>query len=84
MTTPDEFLERVLAAVDDAAFRLAGTPKERREEWLSGFARRVRKQWRSLFMPALSAEDVDSMVNDVVERVRAKRDEIEAAGVGRA
>jgi hypothetical protein len=84
MTTPDEFLARVFAAVDDAAFRLSHTPHDRREEWLRGFARRVRWQWREVFSPVLSLEDVDGMVADVVARVRAKRDEIEAARVGRA
>jgi hypothetical protein len=84
MTTPDQFLERVLAAVDDAAFRLSHTPHDRQEGWLNDFADRMRMQWRSLFMTALSAEDVDGMVSDLVARVKAKRDEIEAAGVGRA
>ena len=41
-------------------------------------------QWRELFTPALSAEDVDGMVADMVTRVREGRDEIEAAGMGRA
>jgi hypothetical protein len=82
--TPEAFLSGVLGAVDEAALRLAGTPKDLQAAWLQGFARRVGEQWRSLFMPALSAEDVDGMVADVVARVRKRRDEIEVAGVGRA
>jgi hypothetical protein len=79
-----DFLERVLAAVDDAAFRLSHTPHDRQEEWLRGFAERVSAQWREVFSPALSSEDVDGMVADLVARVRKRRDEIEAAGTGRA
>ena len=41
-------------------------------------------QWGELFAPVLSAEDVDGMVEDVIARVLAKRDEIEAAGMGMA
>jgi hypothetical protein len=82
--TPDEFLERVLGGVDELAFRLSHTSPDRQKEEIQRFADRVRAQWCSLFTPALSAEDVSGMVADVVTRVRAKRDEIEAAGVGRA
>jgi hypothetical protein len=82
--TPDDFLKRVLAAVDELAFRLAHTPHDRQAAWLSGFARRMRRQWRLLFAPALSADDVDGMVADLLARVRKRRDEIEAAGSGRA
>jgi hypothetical protein len=83
MTTPD-FLARVLAAADDAAFRLAHTQHDRQDAWLRGFARRIRAQWRELFTPALSSEDVDGMVADLVARVRAKRDRLESHGVGTA
>jgi hypothetical protein len=82
MMNPDRFLAGVLEAVDDAAFRLSHTPGQ--EEWLQGFAERVGAQWRQVFEPFMSAEDVDGMVADVVQRVRKRRDEIEAAGVGRA
>jgi hypothetical protein len=84
MTTPDEFLERVLGAVDEAAFRLSHTPHDRQAAWLRGFERRVRAQWRSVFMPALSAEDVDGMVADLMGRVRAKRNRLERFGAGSA
>ena len=36
------------------------------------------------FRAVLSAEDVDGMVEDVLARVLAKRDQIEAAGAGTA
>jgi hypothetical protein len=82
--TPDQFLPRVLAAVDDAALRLAGTPHELQAAFLQRLACRVSAQWRELFTPALSAEDIDGMVADLVQRVRKRRDQIEAAGVGTA
>jgi hypothetical protein len=82
--SPDQFLERVLGAADHAALRLAATPHDRQAAWLREFARRLRTQWRQLFTPVLSSEDVDGMVADVLLRVKAKRDEIEAGGVGRA
>jgi hypothetical protein len=84
MTTPDEFLQRVLATVDDLAFRLSHTPHDGQEEWLQGFARRVHAQWCQVFSPALSANDVDGMVADLVARVRAKRDQLESFGGGTA
>jgi hypothetical protein len=83
MMTPDQFLERVLAAVDDAAFRLSHTPHDRQEEWLRGFAKRVRAQWCVVF-PFMSAEDVSGMVADLVGRVRARRDRLERFGAGSA
>jgi hypothetical protein len=73
MTTPNEFLERVFEAVDDAAFRMSHTPPDQQESWLEGYADRLRAQWRETFRPWLSASDVDGMVEDVVSRIRAKR-----------
>jgi hypothetical protein len=84
MTPGDEFLERVHDAVADAAFRLSHTPRDAQEEWLQGFAHRVRTQWREVFSPALSSEDINGMVADVVARVRAKRDGLEGLGGGTA
>jgi hypothetical protein len=82
--TPDQFQERVVAAAGDLAFRLAGSPEELQAALINGFAQRVRTQWRSLFTPALSADDVDGMVADVLARVRAKRDRLESFGGGTA
>ena len=84
MTTPAEFLPRVLATVADLALILSHTPRDRQEAFLEEFAANVKAQWRELFSPVLSAKDVDGMVADVVARVRAKRDAIEAAGAGTA
>jgi hypothetical protein len=75
---PDEFLKRGHDAVDEAALRLSHTLDDRQEEWLRGFADRVRAQWRDVFSPALRSEDVDGIVADVVARVRAKRAGLES------
>jgi hypothetical protein len=80
----DRFLPRVLAAVDDAALRLAGTPHELQAAFLQRFARRILAQWSELFTPALSAEDVEGMVEDLLGRIRARRDRLERFGAGSA
>jgi hypothetical protein len=84
MTTPDQFLERVFAAVDDAAFRLSHTPHDRQEEWLEGFADRLRAHWCDAFHPMLSDDDVNGVVEDVVSRISAKRNHLESLGGGTA
>jgi hypothetical protein len=84
MTIPDEFLSRVFAAADDAALALACTSPARQEEWLEGFARRVRAQWGETFAPYLSQTDTDAVVADLVARVRAKRDYLQRFGRGSA
>jgi hypothetical protein len=80
--TPDTFLQRVLAVVDDLALTLAHTPRDRQEECLKGFADRVRTQWVDLFAPVLSAEDVDRLMDDIIDCIRARRSEIEATNYG--
>jgi hypothetical protein len=62
----------------------AHMPLDRQEALLQGFAERVRLQWREVFAPYLSAEDVDGMVADVLARVRAKRNRLEGFGGGSA
>jgi hypothetical protein len=81
---PNEFLERVLGAVDELAFRLSHTSPDRQEEEIRRFADRLRAQWREAFSPYLSAEGVAGMVDDVLARVRAKRDRLESFGCGTA
>jgi hypothetical protein len=82
--TPDQFLNRVLATVDQLAFTLSHTSPERQEAWLQGFADRICAQWGPLFAPHLEPKDVDGMIADLAKRVRKRRDQIEAAGVGTA
>ena len=84
MTTPNEFLACVDRVVNSTAFSLAHTPRDLQEEWLRGFADRVGAQWKEVFEDYLSPSSVDSMVDDVVAKVRKRRDEIEAAGMARA
>jgi hypothetical protein len=68
----------------DEASRLSHSLHDQQEEWLRGFADSLRAQWRQVFAPVLSSEDVDGMVADVLSRVRAKRDRLEDLGGGTA
>lgn len=78
MATPEDFLKCALATVDKLALLFAGAPDDRAEATLSEFAERVRNGWREAF-DFLRGEDVDGMVADLVDRIRKRRGEIEAA-----
>jgi hypothetical protein len=80
MTTPDEFLSRVFATIDELALRLAGTDADLQSSFLRDFERRVRLKWRPLFEPYFSQADADAVVADLVARVRAKRDYLQRFG----
>jgi hypothetical protein len=82
--TANEFLARVFAAADEMALRLAGTRPDAQEDWLEGFARRVRSEWGRVFDEYICAEDLDAIVADLAGRVRAKRDYLERFGAGSA
>jgi hypothetical protein len=74
--TPEEFFKRIHESIEEAAFCLSQTPHDRHEEWLQGFAERVRAQWRAAFHPVHSG-DGDTIVEDAVNRVMARRDQLE-------
>jgi hypothetical protein len=80
--TANEFLARTFEAADEMALRLAGTPHDSQEEWLDGFAFRVRARWGEVFDEYISPEDLDAIVADLAGRVRAKRDFLERFGTG--
>ena len=84
MTTPDEFLERVLATVDELALCLAATPRPKQEEFLDRVEARVRAQWRQCFSRYMAASDVDGMITDLVGRIKSERDRLERFGMGSA
>ena len=84
MTTPAEFLPRVLATVADLALVLSHTPRDRQEAFLEEFAANVQAQWREVFAPYMSAKDVDGMVADVMRAFWRIVITIEAAGAGTA
>ncbi len=67
--------------IDDFALFFAGEPDEYMETSLIAFGENVRKGWREQFAPV---ELIDGTVADVLERVRARKHEIEAEGAGRA
>ena len=77
--TGEEGLERILRAADELALAYACTPDDRVEASLAKVADGVRGAWREALTP-LPAADVDSMVADLVDRIRKRRREIEAGG----
>ena len=54
---------------DGGLAALSQSPHQRQEA-LQRFADAVRAQWRALFSPVLSADDVDGMVEDVAREAR--------------
>jgi hypothetical protein len=78
MTLGDDFLKCALATVDELALLYANTPDDKVDMSLSESAERMRKRWRETFT-FLRAEDVDGMVSDLVDRIRKRRREMEAA-----
>jgi hypothetical protein len=84
MIAPEEFVSRVVSAIDELALGLAGTPKEHQEEALRALVVRVRAGWRENFTPILSDDDVEGMIGDMMARVRVKLDGLESHHLGRA
>jgi hypothetical protein len=80
---PTEFLDRVLAVVDDLALLFSHTPRDRQEDALRNFAQRLKARWQEA-LSLLPAEEADGIIADVVERVRARSSQMKAAGTGRA
>ena len=84
MMQPNEFLSRVVASVDDIALALSHSPYDLQKKTIKGFADRLRPEWREAFAPALTADDVDGMVDDVVTRVWTRLGYLETLEGGRA
>jgi hypothetical protein len=80
--TGAEFLKRALATVDDLALLYANTPVEAAEHSLAEFGERVREGWRRALLPWLGPHDIDTVVDDVIARVRIRRREIERVSAG--
>lgn len=78
MTTPNEFLQRVDDAIDDAVDTLTRIPRVGRMAWLGRFQFRVAEQWRRVFAPYMAGDEVDGMVADVIETVQTRLAEIES------
>jgi hypothetical protein len=82
--SPDQFITRVFASIDELALRLAGTDEDLQSTFLRDFERRARLKWRPLLSPYFSQTDTDAVVADLVARVRAKRDYLQRFGRGSA
>ena len=79
MITPDEFLKRVLAAIDDFALGLSHTPRDQQERAIRRFADNVRDGWQETLSPVFPGVDVAGMVDDIVVRVKALFPLVQAA-----
>jgi hypothetical protein len=85
ITTVDEFMSRALSAIELMALGHAHVPDDVAEHSLSRIGGNLRRKWRGLLPAAvLPDEGLAEVVEDVLARVRTRRREIEAAGVGSA
>jgi hypothetical protein len=85
MTRIDDFMSRASAAIETMAFGYAHLPDDVVAQPLSRIGAALHREWRGLLPAAvLPDEGLAEVVEDVIARVRTRRREIEAAGVGRA
>jgi hypothetical protein len=91
MTTPrrnaaqEAFLGRLEAVVSDMALLYAGGAEELVERSLAQIGARVKAEWSDIAKEAgISDVNADSAVDDLLRRIRARRQAIESRGVGRA
>lgn len=81
------FLARAEAVIEQMALLYAHTPKSAIGRSLAAFAADLRADWRDTTkdLPGFSEAYIASVVDDVLNRIRARRQQIEAAGAfGRA
>jgi hypothetical protein len=84
MTALDQFLARCARTTEFCAFAAAHLPDCETEAKLARLERNLTAGWRQVAPPSLSDSDLASVVADVMTRVRARKQEIESAPVGRA
>jgi hypothetical protein len=83
--TGDEFMSRALSAIELMALGYAHVSDDVAEQSLARIGGNLRDEWRELLPVAvLPDEGLAEVVADVLARVRTRRREIEAAGVGSA
>jgi hypothetical protein len=83
--TIDNFMSRALSAIEMMALGYAHLPDDVAEQSLARIGGNLRREWRKLLSAAVLPDDgLAEMVEDVLARVRTRRREIEAAGVGSA
>ncbi len=93
MTTPSTeaaarpFLDMAEDVIEQLALLYAHTPEDAMERSLALFGANVRSEWREVTkdLPAMTDDDIDGAVEHLLFRIRARRQQIEAAGAfGRA
>jgi hypothetical protein len=84
MMTIDSFMSRALSAIEMMALACAHLPDDVAEQSLARIGGNLLREWRGL-LPAIVLPDdgLAEVVKDVLARVRTRRREIEAGGVGR-
>jgi hypothetical protein len=85
MMTSADFMSRALSSIELMALGYAHLPDDVAEQSLARIAGNLRDKWRELLPVAVLPDDgLAEVVADVLARVRTRRREIEAAGVGSA
>jgi hypothetical protein len=85
MITSDEFMSRALSAIELMALSYAHLPDDVAEQSIVRIRDNLRREWRELLSVAVLPDDgLAEVVEDVLARVRTRRREIEAGGVGSA
>jgi hypothetical protein len=83
MTALDQFLARCERTTEFCAFAAAHLTDCETEHKLARLAQSLTSGWRRVAPRSLSDDDLGSVVADVIERIRARKREIEAAPAGR-
>jgi hypothetical protein len=85
MMTIDNFMSRAMSAIELMALGYAHVSDDVAEQSLARIAGNLREEWRPLLpVSVLPDEGLAEVVQDVIARVRTRRREIEAGGVGSA
>jgi hypothetical protein len=85
MTALEQFLAQCERTIEFAAFAAAHQPDCETEHKLARLARNLTAGWRQVAPRSLLSDaDLASAVADVIERIRARKREIEVAPSGRA
>ncbi len=85
--TAERFIEHAQQTIEMMALAYSGGRREAMERSLTAFAAQLRSDWRETArgLPGISDTYIAGAVDDVLSRIRARRQEIEAASAfGRA
>ena len=81
------FLARLARVVDEMGLVYTHAPEEFVERSIAKFGASVKAEWREIWKdrPQITNDDIESTVDDLVARIRARRRQIESASaLGRA